>query len=84
MKELLQKINNQDKDIHISISDDNSEKIRDRLNIVISNILLGIMLITLLVALLINFRMSAIIAIGIPTSFVIAAIYMYFLVIQLI
>ncbi|AXH09039.1 acriflavin resistance protein [Malaciobacter halophilus] len=78
MKELLQKINNQDKDIHISISDDNSEKIRDRLNIVISNILLGIMLITLLVALLINFRMSAIIAIGIPTSFVIAAIYMYF------
>lgn len=78
MKELLQKINKQDKDIHISISDDNSEKIRDRLNIVISNILLGIMLITLLVALLINFRMSAIIAIGIPTSFVIAAIYMYF------
>lgn len=78
MKELLQKINKQDKDIHISISDDNSEKIRDRLNIVISNILLGIILITLLVALLINFRMSAIIAIGIPTSFVIAAIYMYF------
>lgn len=77
MKELLKKINKENSDIHITIADDNSERIQDRLNIVISNILLGIILITILVALLINFRMSAIIAIGIPTSFVIAVIYMY-------
>ncbi|MEA3498760.1 MAG: efflux RND transporter permease subunit [Campylobacterota bacterium] len=68
----------QDK-IDISISDDNSQRIKDRLNIVGSNILLGIILIVLLVALLINGRMSFIIALGIPTSFVIAAVYMYFL-----
>ena len=64
--------------IQIQISDDNSKRIKDRLNIVVSNILLGIILITILVALLINWRMSFIIAIGIPTSFVIAAVYFYF------
>ncbi len=70
-------INKLDEEITITVADDNSERIQDRLNIVVSNIMLGIILITILVAILINFRMSAIIAIGIPTSFVIAAVYMY-------
>ncbi len=78
IKDLLPKLNKKNTDIIITIADDNSERITDRLNIVVSNILLGIILITILVMLLINFRMSAIIALGIPTSFVIAAIYMYF------
>ena len=64
-------------DINISLTDDNSERIVDRLNVVTSNILFGIILITILVALLINARMSFIIVVGIPTSFVLAAIYMY-------
>ena len=78
IKDLLPSINKANPDIVTTIADDNSERITDRLNIVVSNILLGIILITILVMLLINFRMSFIIAIGIPTSFVIAAIYMYF------
>lgn len=57
---------------------DKSTIIKDRLNIVISNILLGIILITLLTAILINIRIAFIIALGIPTSFVIGAIYFYF------
>ncbi len=65
-------------DVEISITDDNSKKVLDRLNVVSSNILLGIILISLLVVLLINSRMTLIIIIGIPTSFVIGAIYMYF------
>ncbi len=77
IKKILPQINKTNNDIKISIADDNSERILDRLNIVVSNILLGIILITILVFILINFRMSIIIAIGIPTSFVIAAIYMY-------
>jgi len=76
---LISKLKSEENRIDISISDDNSERIRDRLNIVGSNIFLGIILIVILVALLINTRMSFIIAMGIPTSFVIAAIYMYFL-----
>jgi len=54
------------------------EIIKDRLNIVVSNILLGVILITLLTAILINIRIAFIIALGIPTSFVIGAIYFYF------
>ncbi len=77
IKKLLPDISNKNPDIQIQISDDNSERIIDRLNIVSSNILFGIILITILVALLINARMSFIIAVGIPTSFVIAALYIY-------
>ena len=75
---LIANLNQNTKDITIAVADDNSKRIKDRLNIVVSNIMLGIILITILVAILINFRMSFIIAIGIPTSFVIAAIYFYF------
>ncbi len=66
-------------EITISISDDNSERIVDRLDVVSSNIVFGIILISILVALLINGRMSFIIFLGIPTSFVIAAVYMHLL-----
>ena len=65
------------KNITYTIHDDRSEAIKDRLNIVISNILLGLILIALLVALLINKRMSFIISLGIPTSFVMGASYLY-------
>ena len=65
-------------DIELAITDDNSEKIIERLNVVTSNILLGVILIAILIALLINARMSLIIVLGIPTSFVIAITYMYF------
>ncbi|QKF81252.1 efflux RND transporter permease subunit [Halarcobacter ebronensis] len=77
IKKLLPEINKSNPDVKISIADDNSERILDRLNIVLSNIILGIILITILVMLLINFRMSFIIVIGIPTSFVLAALYIY-------
>ena len=74
---LIEKVQPKQKDIDISVSDDNSDRIKERLDIVGSNITIGIIFIVLLVWLLINARMSFIIFIGIPTSFVIAAIYMY-------
>lgn len=77
IKKILPAIEQNNPDINIEILDDDSERIKDRLNVVVSNILLGIILITILVALLINVRMSMIIVLGIPTSFVIAAVYMY-------
>ena len=76
IKKLIEKINT--KDIKINISNDDSKRIVDRLNVVSSNILFGIILISMLVALLINTRMAFVIILGIPTSFVIGAIYMYF------
>jgi len=77
IKKLIKKLTPKQPNIEISISDDNSERIIERLNIVGSNITFGIIMITILVTILINYRMSFIIMIGIPTSFVISAIYMY-------
>jgi len=74
---LVKQSNLKSKEITYTIHNDRSEAIKDRLNIVISNILLGLILIALLVALLINKRMSLIISLGIPTSFVMGAIYLY-------
>lgn len=74
---LVDQINTTSKNITYTIHDNRSEAIKDRLNIVISNILLGLILIGLLVALLINKRMSFIISLGIPTSFVMGASYLY-------
>ena len=66
------------KGVEFDIRRDQSTVIKDRLNIVISNIMLGVILITLLTLVLINVRMAFIIALGIPTSFVMGAIYFYF------
>ncbi|MDA3909336.1 MAG: efflux RND transporter permease subunit [Sulfurimonas sp.] len=66
------------KDVSFDIRLDRSTVIKDRLNIVISNIMLGVILITVLTAILINIRIAFIIALGIPTSFVMGAIYFYF------
>ena len=74
---LVDQSNQKSKNIIYTIHNDRSEAIKDRLNIVISNILLGLILISLLVVLLINKRMSFIISLGIPTSFVMGAIYLY-------
>ena len=77
IEKLLINFNEKNPKIDSFIHNDRSEKIKDRLNIVISNILLGIIIISLLVALLINNRMSFIIALGIPTSFLIGAFTLY-------
>lgn len=78
VKQKVNKFNQIQNEVFLEISDDNSKRVLNRLNIVSSNITLGVILIAILVMLLINRRMSAVITIGIPTSFVIAAIYMYF------
>lgn len=77
IKEIIKKSNKAHTNIIYTLHNDRSEAIKDRLNIVISNILLGLILISLLVILLINKRMSFIISLGIPTSFVMGAAYLY-------
>lgn len=76
IKELISKMDVNGVEFNVRM--DQSIVIQDRLNIVISNIILGVILITLLTAILINIRIAFIIALGIPTSFVIGAIYFYF------
>jgi len=76
--DIIEQSNKENQGMIYTLHNDRSEAIKDRLNIVISNILLGLILISLLVALLINKRMSFIISLGIPTSFVMGAAYLYF------
>ncbi len=77
INKLVTTLNAQSKELHYTTHNDQSVNIKDRLNIIISNILLGLILIGLLVALLINKRMSFIISLGIPTSFVLGAFYLF-------
>ena len=65
-------------DITFDIKRDNSFQVKESLNIVFSNIIFGILLICLFTIVLINSRMALVIIMGIPTSFVIGAIYFYF------
>ncbi len=75
VKELIAK--NRVKGVEYDIRSDHSSVVKERLDIVISNILMGIILITVMTAILINLRMAMVIALGIPTSFVMGAIYFY-------
>ncbi len=77
IKSIVKEINEKSIDLNYIVHDDHSEQIKDRLNIIVSNIILGIILISLLVLLLINKRMSFIISLGIPTSFVLGAFYLF-------
>ncbi len=77
IEKLKKQLEKKYKNVTFTISDDNSSKIKDRLNVVISNILFGIILVTLLLALLINPKMAFIVGLGIPTSFIMAAIYFH-------
>ena len=77
IKKLINSLEKQHKDVTFIIHNDNSQRIKDRLNVVVSNILFGLILITILLVLLINTRMAIIVGLGIPTSFVMAAIYFH-------
>lgn len=76
---LISKLQTLNPKVNFILHNDNSQRIKDRLNVVGSNILFGLILITILLILLINTRMAIIVAIGIPTSFIMAAIYFYLL-----
>ena len=65
-------------DVTLDIRRDYSFTVKESLNVVFSNIIFGIFLITILTYILINSRMAFVIFLGIPTSFVMGAIYFYF------
>jgi len=75
IRKLLKK--NKIDNVKYDIRSDHSTIVKERLDIVISNILMGIILITILTTILINLRMAMVIALGIPTSFFIGSIYFY-------
>ncbi|WP_456393817.1 efflux RND transporter permease subunit [Nitratifractor sp.] len=63
--------------VQLEVRRDQSRIVRDRLGIVVSNILFALLLIVGLISLLVNGRIAFVIALGIPTSFIMGAIFFY-------
>ncbi len=63
--------------IHFDFYQDGSKPVENRLNIVISNLMFGLVLVFLSMALLINVRIAAVVTMGIPLSFAVGLIFIY-------
>jgi len=74
IKEILKKEQNNYKDVKFDTYIDTSVWIKNRLNTVVSNILFGIILLTIALFFLVNSRIALVVAIGIPTSFIIGLV----------
>ena len=74
IKELLKEYNQKYKNIKFEVYTDTSVWIKNRLNLVSSNILFGLILVFLALFLSVNARIAWVVAIGIPTSFMITLI----------
>lgn len=78
VKNLLKQYEQEEVDVVIESFSDTSIYIRNRLNTVTSNIFFGFILVTLSMFLLINKRISIVVAAGIPFSFIIGLIFFQF------
>ena len=65
-------------DIFFDFYQDTSKPVKDRLNTVISNLMFGLILVFLSMAILINFRIALVVTMGIPVSFAIGLIFIYY------
>ena len=74
IKEILTKEQTKYTDVSFDSYTDTSVWIKNRLNTVVSNILFGIILLSIALFFFINFRIAFVVALGIPTSFMIGLI----------
>jgi len=66
-------------DVYFDFYQDSSKPVKDRLDTVISNLMFGLVLVFLSMALLINVRIASVVAMGIPISFAIGILLLYFM-----
>ncbi|HHD77277.1 MAG TPA: efflux RND transporter permease subunit [Campylobacteraceae bacterium] len=64
--------------VYFDFYQDTSKPVKDRLNTVVSNLMFGLLLVFLSMALLINLRIAAIVTLGIPVSFAVGLIFIYY------
>ncbi len=79
LHEFVKRVAKSNPGILVDIYHDSSKPIEKRLNVIVSNILIGLVLIFLTMALLINFRIAAIVTLGIPFSFAIGLVFLHLL-----
>ncbi len=81
IREILKTYHKKHPEIIFGISTDTSKWVRNRFNTVVSNIIFGLIVVFLIMWLFLNWRISFVVTIGIPTSFAIALItlkYMHY------
>jgi len=66
-------------EIYFDFYQDSSKPVKDRLDTVISNLMFGLLLVFLSMTLLINVRIASVVAMGIPISFAVGIMFIYFL-----
>lgn len=79
MEQLRETIKDYEKDydgLNIDVSKDSSKVVKDRLDTVISNLSFGIVLVALSMYILISARISFVVTLGIPFSFVMGVVFM--------
>ncbi len=74
-----EKLSKEYPEVYFDFYQDSSKPVKDRLNTVISNLMFGLVLVFLSMALLINVRIASIVAMGIPISFAIGIMFLYFM-----
>jgi len=74
IKQMLKEVQKEYKDVVFEAYTDTSVWIKNRLNLVSSNILFGLILVFLALLLSVNYKIALVVAIGIPTSFMITLI----------
>ncbi len=78
LREYVKGLEKQYPKIHFDFYRDSSKVVKNRLDIVISNLMFGFILVFLSMAVLINLRIAAIVAMGIPFAFAIGIVFLYF------
>ena len=66
-------------DVDFAFYQDSSVTVNNRLNTIISNLVFGLILVFLSLYILINFRIALVVVIGIPFSFIIGLLFIYYL-----
>lgn len=79
LREYLKKIEQNYKDIDFYFYEDSSKPVRQRLDVIISNLMFGLILVFLSMYILINLRIAVIVALGIPFSFIIGLLSIYYM-----
>lgn len=77
LQEDVKKLQKNYKGAEFTFYEDNSKPIQDRLDIIIANLMLGLVLVFISMYVLINLRIAIIVAVGIPFSFLIGVICLY-------
>ena len=73
-----EKLSQEFPEVYFDFYQDSSKPVKDRLDTVISNLMFGLLLVFLSMALLINFRIATVVVMGIPISFAIGIMFLYF------